>query len=78
MNDTELTAFKRIKSQLAEHFDNFSFVVLDEEGDLNYSYKNQIIGKALFQEAVKIMRETEEFENEYCWEDDDEWEEKDD
>ena len=78
MNDPELTAFKRIKSQLAEHFDNYALVVIDEDGELYYGYKNKIIGKALFYEANKIMREAEEFENEFCWEDDDECQDIDD
>ena len=71
MTDTEQAAFKSIKSMLGEHFDNFAFVILDEEGDIYHSFKNSIVGKALFAEAVKTMEEEEEFETNYFWEDDD-------
>lgn len=71
MTEAEQAAFKRIKTMLGEHFDNFAFVILNEDGDIFYSYKNRIVGKALLIEAVKEMDEEEELEANYCWEDDD-------
>lgn len=71
MTQAEQAAFKRIKTMLGEHFDNFAFVILNEDGDIFYSYKNRIVGKALLIEAVKEMDEEEELEANYCWEDDD-------
>ena len=71
MTEAEQAAFKRIKTMLGEHFDNFAFVILDENGVIFYSFKNRIVGKALLIEAVKEMDEEEELEANYCWEDDD-------
>ena len=71
MNIAEQEAFKRIKSMLGEHFDNFAFVVLDEEGEVFYSFKNQIVGKALFAEASREIEDEAELETSYLWEDDD-------
>ena len=62
MTQAEQAAFKRIKTMLGEHFDNFAFVILDENGDIFYSFKNRIVGKALLIEAVKEMDEEEELE----------------
>tara|TARA_R110002153_G_scaffold116194_2_gene259865 strand:- start:7517 stop:7768 length:252 start_codon:yes stop_codon:yes gene_type:complete len=78
MKTVEQEAFKRIKSVLGEHFDNFAFVILDEDGEIFYSFKNQIVGKALFAEASREIEEEAEFQTSYLWEDDedsdnDEW-----
>jgi hypothetical protein len=69
MTIAEQEAFKRIKSVLGEHFDNFAFVVLDEEGEVFYGFKNQIVGKALFVEASKEIETETDFETSYLWED---------
>ena len=80
MTIAEQEAFKRIKSVLGEHFDNFAFVVLDEDGEVFYSFKNQIVGKALLAEACREIEDEAELETTYLWEDDDdnegdEWQE---
>ena len=76
MKASEQSAFKNVKAQMSEHFDNFVFVILDESGEVFYGFKNKIVGKALLAEAVKQLKEEEELEDEYLWEDNedgDEW-----
>ncbi len=79
MRNSEQSAFKNIKAQMSEHFDNFVFVILDEDGEVFYGFKNKIIGKALLAEAVKELKEEDEFEDDYLWEEEgDGWEELED
>ena len=76
MNNSEQTAFKNIKAHMSEHFDNFIFVVLDENGEVFLGFKNKVVGKALLNEAVQELNDEDECEDEYLWEeneDDDEW-----
>jgi|13_taG_2_1085334.scaffolds.fasta_scaffold143390_2 hypothetical protein len=78
MTKQEHEKFERIRGIISEHFEDFGFVVLDEKGELFFGYKNSIIGKALFRETVKTMRELDDFETEYVWEDEDEgWQDED-
>lgn len=72
MRNSEQSAFKNVKAQMSEHFDNFVFVILDEDGEVFYGFKNKIVGKALLAEAVKELKEEEEFEDAYLWEEEEE------
>jgi len=45
----------KIRSVIHEHFDNFAFVVIEDNGDVYMDYTNPIIGKALLAEGLKSM-----------------------
>tara|TARA_R100000951_G_C2631529_1_gene177805 strand:- start:78 stop:326 length:249 start_codon:yes stop_codon:yes gene_type:complete len=47
--------FDRIRGNLGEHFSNYMFVVMDDEGDLFYDYTNFRVGKMLVNETKKDM-----------------------
>jgi hypothetical protein len=47
--------FDRIRGNLGEHFSNYMFVVMDDEGDLFYDYTNFRVGKMLVSETLKDM-----------------------
>jgi hypothetical protein len=49
--------FDRIRGNLGEHFSNYMFIVMDEEGDLFYDYTNHRVGKMLVNETKKEMEE---------------------
>jgi len=72
MTEQEQDKYNRIRAFIAEHFEDFAFVVLDESGEIFYGFKNKIIGKALFLEATKTIAENEETDFEFVWEDEEE------
>jgi hypothetical protein len=45
----------QVKGILGEHFSNYAFVVLDDEGTLYYDYANFRVGRMLFSEASADM-----------------------
>ena len=47
--------FDRIRGNLGEHFPNYMFIVLDDEGDLFYDYTNYKVGKMLVNETKQDM-----------------------
>jgi hypothetical protein len=47
--------FDRIRGNLGEHFSNYMFIVMDDEGDLFYDYTNFRVGKMLVSETQKDM-----------------------
>lgn len=47
--------FDRIRGNLGEHFSNYMFVVMDDDGDLFYDYTNFRVGKMLVNETKKDM-----------------------
>ena len=47
--------FDRIRGNLGEHFSNYMFIVMDEDGDLFYDYTNFRVGKMLVDETQKDM-----------------------
>ena len=64
--------FDRIRGNLGEHFGNYMFIVMDEDGDLFYDYTNYRVGRMLVKEtqidmdqdmdSIEILWETEEEE----------------
>jgi hypothetical protein len=69
-------AVNRIRALLGEHFINFAFAVMDEEGELYYDYANFRIGKMLFTESLEDMEGGSLCDDdEWTW--DDEWEDDD-
>ena len=47
--------FDRIRGNLGEHFSNYMFIVMDDEGDLFYDYTNFRVGRMLVNETKKDM-----------------------
>ncbi len=47
--------FDRIRGNLGEHFPNYMFIVLDDDGDLFYDYTNYKVGKMLVNETKEDM-----------------------
>ena len=72
--------FDRIRGNLGEHFSNYMFIVMDDDGEMFYDYTNYKVGKMLVREAsdemiaikdeLDIIWEEEEAETE---DDDDVW-----
>ncbi len=64
--------FDRIRGNLGEHFGNYMFIVMDDDGDLFYDYTNYRVGRMLVKEtqidmdqdmdSVEILWEAEEEE----------------
>lgn len=47
--------YDQIRGILGEHFHNFCFIVMDDDGDLFYDYTNYRIGKMLMTEALEDL-----------------------
>lgn len=66
----------KIRSVIHEHYDNFAFIVLEDDGDVYFDYTNAVIGKALMAEGLKSMITlTKNYE--IVWDDDTTTEEED-
>ena len=65
---------------MAEHFPNFMFIVMDDDGDIYYDYTNLPVGKMLAREMMEEANTDEiDVDWEYEYEDaDDEGEEWED
>lgn len=61
--------FDRIRGNLGEHFPNYMFIVMDDDGDLFYDYPNHRVGKMLLKETHEDMNS--EF-LEISWDDEEE------
>ena len=48
--------FDKIRGNLGEHFSNYMFIVMDDDGDLFYDYSNNKVGRMLIYEANKDMQ----------------------
>ena len=47
--------FDKIRGNLGEHFPNYMFIVMDDDGDLFYDYVNAKVGRMLLYETKKDM-----------------------
>lgn len=47
--------YDQIRGILGEHFHNFAFIVMDDDGDLFYDYTNYRIGKMLMRESLEDL-----------------------
>ena len=47
--------FDKIRGNLGEHFSNYMFIVMDEDGDLFYDYTNPKVGRMLIKETKEDM-----------------------
>lgn len=65
--------YDRIKGILGEHFINYCFIVMDENGDLYYDYTNMRIAKMLIKETAEEINASYEYEDiEIEWDDEEE------
>ena len=47
--------FDRVRGNLGEHFSNYMFIVMDDDGDLFYDYTNHRVGRMLLKETQTDM-----------------------
>ena len=47
--------FDRVRGNLGEHFSNYMFIVMDDDGDLFYDYSNVRVGRMLVRETAADM-----------------------
>lgn len=47
--------FDRVRGNLGEHFGNYMFIVMDDDGDLFYDYPNHRVGRMLLKETKEDM-----------------------
>ena len=47
--------FDRVRGNLGEHFSNYMFIVMDDDGDLFYDYNNHKVGRMLLKETKDDM-----------------------
>ena len=47
--------FDRIRGNLGEHFSNYMFIVMDDDGDLFYDYTNHRVGRMPLAETKEDM-----------------------
>jgi hypothetical protein len=67
--------YEQVRAILAEHFANFIFCVMDDDGDVYYDYTNLPIGKMLIREMrdemdaddISIDWEFDEEDNSGVW-----------
>tara|TARA_E500000318_G_C3560102_1_gene213007 strand:+ start:1083 stop:1331 length:249 start_codon:yes stop_codon:yes gene_type:complete len=68
--------FDRIRGNLGEHFGNYMFIVMDDDGDLFYDYTNHRVGRMLLKETQEDM-DSDLNELDIIWEAEEEEEESD-
>ena len=68
--------FDDIRARLGEHFSNYMFIVMDDDGDLYYDYNNHKVGRMLLKETKSDM-EGEVDALDIIWDDIEEVEEED-
>lgn len=68
--------YDQLRGILGEHFANYCFIVMDENGNLYYDYTNLPVGKMLIKETSEEINESNKCEDyEIYWEDDEDWDE---
>ena len=63
--------FDRVRCNLGEHFTNYMFIVMDDDGDLFYDYSNYKVGKMLLLES-KLDMESKVTSLDIIWEEEEE------
>jgi hypothetical protein len=63
--------FDRVRGNLGEHFTNYMFIVMDDDGDLFYDYSNYKVGKMLILES-KLDMESKVTSLDIIWEEEEE------
>ena len=52
--------FDRVRGNLGEHFSNYMFIVMDDDGVLFYDYSNHKVGRMLLKETKDDMEGKED------------------
>ena len=52
--------FEKVRGNLGEHFSNYMFIVMDDDGDLYYDYNNHKVGRMLLKETKDDMEGKED------------------
>ena len=71
---SEENALEKVTAILGEHFQHYAIVAQDEEGNVWREADNNLVEKALYREALLMIKECENLENmdvEIDWDDDD-------
>lgn len=55
LDEQEEKIVEQVRDLIGEHFSNFGFCVVTEDGDLFYDYRDRFVGKALFVAAQEDM-----------------------
>ena len=63
--------FDRVRGNLGEHFTNYMFIVMNDDGDLFYDYSNYKVGKMLLLES-KLDMESKVTSLDIIWEEEEE------
>ena len=63
--------FDKVRGNLGEHFTNYMFIVMDDDGDLYYDYSNYKVGKMLLLES-KLDMERKITSLDIIWEEEEE------
>ena len=74
MADPTEDAFENAKTTLSEHFQHYAIVVQYDDGSVYHEGDNQLVEKALYLEALHLIkgeRNWEESDLEIDWDDDD-------
>ncbi len=76
LDDSYEPIYDQIRGILGEHFENYCFIVMDEQGELFYDYNHLPAGRMLLREMQEeISEENIEIEWEFEGDQDDEEEE---
>jgi len=76
LDDSYEPIYDQIRGILGEHFENYCFIVMDEQGELFYDYNHLPAGRMLLREMQEeISEENIEIEWEFESDQDDEEEE---
>jgi len=78
MDEQEESIIEKVRDLIGEHYTNWAFCVVTEDGDLFYDYRDRFVGKALFVAAKEDMESEAGFDF-IDWDDDEEgdgWEEE--
>jgi hypothetical protein len=59
----EEEAFERVRAILGEHFQHYAIVTQDEAGNIWREGDNDLVEKALYREALEMIKECENLEN---------------
>jgi len=74
MSDPTENAFEDAKAKLSEHFLNYAIVVQYDDGSVWHEGNNHLVEKALYQEALQLIKSERNWEDsdlEIDWDDDD-------
>ena len=57
ISESEEQYVDAVRAIMGEHFHNFAFAVMDDEGNLHYDYTNYHVGRMLFNDSLEDMHD---------------------